>query len=58
MTFKVINDKYGHRAGDEALIQIAISCVQYLTGLSAFLARYGGDEVLWSLFRMVMRVLL
>lgn len=42
--FKVINDKYGHRAGDKCLQEIA-----KLVGASLrstdFLARYGGEEL-------------
>jgi len=42
--FKHINDHYGHRAGDDALIQTANILRTTFNGTSAFLARYGGDE--------------
>lgn len=42
--FKHINDKYGHNAGDMALIQTANILRATFNGTSAFLARYGGDE--------------
>lgn len=41
--FKSINDKYGHKSGDEALI----SSARILTdtfGKDSFISRYGGDE--------------
>lgn len=40
---KDINDTYGHRAGDEALIQIARSIRQSVRSVD-FCARYGGEE--------------
>ncbi|MGB4607265.1 MAG: GGDEF domain-containing protein [Sedimentibacter sp.] len=42
--FKAINDQYGHRAGDDALVLIANILRTTFNGTSAFLARYGGDE--------------
>lgn len=42
--FKHINDHYGHYSGDMALIQTAKILRTTLSGTSAFLARYGGDE--------------
>ena len=42
--FKAINDQYGHRAGDDALVLIANILRTTINGTSAFLARYGGDE--------------
>lgn len=42
--FKHINDKYGHSLGDMALIQAANILRTAFNGISAFLARYGGDE--------------
>lgn len=43
-SFKYINDKYGHTAGDRALCMVA-DCMKSVFGKSkAFLARYGGDE--------------
>ncbi len=44
--FKVINDTYGHKVGDEVLRQVAISMEKSVRS-SDFLARYGGDE--WTL---------
>ncbi len=40
---KIINDRYGHRAGDLALTQIARCCQQCL-GERDLLGRLGGDE--------------
>ena len=44
--FKQVNDRYGHQAGDQALVRIAdvlkTSCACYPG--KAFLARFGGDE--------------
>lgn len=44
--FKQVNDRYGHEAGDQALVRIAdvlkTSCACYPG--RAFLARFGGDE--------------
>ena len=44
--FKVINDTYGHKAGDEVLRQVANLMEKSLRSTD-FLARYGGDE--WTL---------
>lgn len=42
--FKVINDTYGHMAGDEALWKMA-DILKTVAGVAPnFLARYGGDE--------------
>ena len=42
--FKTINDRFGHEAGDTALIRTAEVLKKTFNGTSAFLARYGGDE--------------
>jgi diguanylate cyclase (GGDEF)-like protein len=41
--FKEINDRYGHRAGDEILIQVS-EVLQHQTRGCDLPARYGGDE--------------
>lgn len=43
--FKAINDKYGHRAGDDMLIAFAEKMKGYLRETDNF-GRYGGDEFL------------
>jgi len=42
---KTINDRYGHRAGDEALRVFADLLVRSFPRRSDFIARYGGDEM-------------
>ncbi len=43
--FKVINDTYGHAAGDEVLIEISKRIAKYIRN-DDILIRYGGDELL------------
>ncbi len=42
--FKNLNDRYGHRYGDECLIQIAQALQTALPRSADLLARYGGEE--------------
>ena len=42
-TFKTINDRYGHRAGDKVLVVVAESLATGIRGTD-FVARYGGEE--------------
>jgi len=42
--FKNLNDRYGHRTGDECLVQIAEALKSTLPRNSDKLARYGGEE--------------
>lgn len=42
--FKEINDRFGHRIGDEVLCSVADIMRESLGKTNAFLARYGGDE--------------
>ncbi len=41
--FKEVNDRYGHRAGDDLLKEFVIAMQSHVRG-SDILARYGGDE--------------
>lgn len=41
--FKAINDRFGHRAGDEALTGLA-QCMVSVTRAGDSISRYGGDE--------------
>jgi diguanylate cyclase (GGDEF)-like protein len=42
--FKSLNDRYGHRRGDECLVQIASALKDSLPRSGDVLARYGGEE--------------
>lgn len=43
--FKLINDRYGHRIGDEALASFARACTEHLRA-GDWVARWGGEEFL------------
>ena len=45
-SFKLINDNYGHLAGDEILLQFATLLKDTVKGSRDWVARYGGDEFL------------
>jgi diguanylate cyclase (GGDEF)-like protein len=42
--FKVVNDRYGHAAGDAALREVARTVAQRVRGIDVC-ARYGGEEL-------------
>ncbi|WP_019528540.1 sensor domain-containing diguanylate cyclase [Dasania marina] len=48
--FKLINDRYGHQAGDECLIRVAEVLSELSNRPSDICARYGGEEfaVVWG----------
>jgi diguanylate cyclase (GGDEF)-like protein len=46
--FKQINDKYGHHAGDQVLVELVSICEQYVRKNDVF-ARYGGEEFIFML---------
>jgi diguanylate cyclase (GGDEF)-like protein len=41
--FKVVNDTYGHRVGDQVLVNIVRLCQENIRNIDVF-ARYGGEE--------------
>ena len=41
---KKANDTYGHKCGDELLIQVGKALEYAMEGISGFFGRYGGDE--------------
>ena len=42
--FKVVNDGFGHEAGDRLLIQVAAAAARPRCATSDLVARLGGDE--------------
>lgn len=46
--FKVFNDKYGHQAGDDVLVEIAAT-MRIISRGTDILARYGGEEFIMIL---------
>ena len=49
--FKALNDRYGHRAGDDCLTRVAAALRSVLPEERGLLARYGGEEfaaLLWQ----------
>ncbi|WP_199883753.1 GGDEF domain-containing protein [Anaerosinus massiliensis] len=46
--FKKLNDTYGHPYGDEVLKKVAAELVKKTTLPNAFVARYGGEEIIVS----------
>ncbi len=48
-SFKKLNDTFGHKAGDEALVRISNILRQYFS--EDFIARFGGDEFVIAVLR-------
>jgi diguanylate cyclase (GGDEF)-like protein len=48
--FRVINNTYGHQAGDQALIAVA-QIIRHATAEKDLVARYGGEEFVMLLSR-------
>ena len=48
--FKAVNDTYGHRFGDAALVRIADTLRRFRDEENAIVARYGGEEFVCLLF--------
>ena len=46
--FKLVNDTYGHQAGDRVLATVAARCLEKLRGIDLS-ARYGGEEFVFLL---------
>ena len=46
--FKLVNDTYGHLAGDRVLATVAARCLEKLRGIDLS-ARYGGEEFVFLL---------
>lgn len=49
--FKLLNDTYGHQAGDKCLVQIADELRLFINNPSELCIRYGGEEfaIIWQI---------